>query len=55
MPDSKDTNQKTAETLPDAETPKKPTQVVNEPVKPNTQPTVVPNPQDLKEPAKKSA
>jgi hypothetical protein len=57
MPDPKDTNQANPENRPDAETPKKPTQAIHEQGKPNTQPTVISNPQDQeqKEPEKKRA
>jgi hypothetical protein len=57
MPDPKDTNQAIPENRPDAEAAKKPTQTIHKQGKPNTQPTVVPNPQDQeqKEPEKKRA
>jgi hypothetical protein len=55
MPDPKDTNQQNPENRPDAETPKKPIQAIHEQEKPNTQPAVVPKPQEHKEPEKKRA
>jgi hypothetical protein len=57
MENPKETTHPTTETRPDVETPKKPTQVIDDKGKPNALPTAVPNPQDKehKEPEKKSA
>jgi hypothetical protein len=57
MPDPKDTNQKTPENRPDAETPKKAAKVTSRQGKPDTKPNEVPRPQvqEHKEPEKKSA
>ena len=57
MPDPKDTNQKTPENRPDAETPQKAAKATMGHEKPDTKPNEVPRPpaQEHKEPEKKSA
>ncbi|HEV3039640.1 MAG TPA: hypothetical protein VHA33_17855 [Candidatus Angelobacter sp.] len=57
MENQEETTYSTTETQPDLEMSKKPAQAIDDKAKPNTLPTVVPNPQDKehKEPEKKSA
>lgn len=58
MDNPQETTHPKTEAQPDVETPKKPTQSINDDKeKPGSQPTVVPNPKDKehKEPEKKSA
>jgi len=57
MENQKETTDPKTATQPVLETPQKPTQAIDDKAKPNTPPTLVPNPQDKehKEPEKKIA